>query len=239
MPERVAIITGAGSGIGRATAIMLAREGWSLALVGRRGKELRETAHLCGQGRSLAIEADIAREHAAERIIKGTLDQFGRIDALVNNAGRAPMLPIEEHTPEIIRDVYETNALAPARLIARLWPVFQAQHARGAACRGYIVNVSTLGTLDPFAGFFAYAASKASVNLMAMSCAKEGAPIGVRAFAVAPGAVETDMLRAIIPQSVIPREKTLAPEDVARVIVECLHGSRDGQSGQTITVAAD
>ena len=99
-----------------------------------------------------------------------------------------------------------------------------------------MVNVSSMATQDPFPGFFAYAASKAALNLMARSCATEGREHGIRAFAVAPGAVETDMLRAAFGEDVIPREQTLDPDTVARVIVECVTGERDAQNGDTIPV---
>jgi meso-butanediol dehydrogenase/(S,S)-butanediol dehydrogenase/diacetyl reductase len=237
MNERVVIVTGAGSGIGRATAILLAREGWCVALVGRRRDALERVSRECGSGHSLVVPSDIASEEAAEEIVDATTAAWGRIDAIVNNAGTAPLLPIDAHTPELLREIYEVNALGPARLIARAWPIFQARHARDASWRGCIVNISTMGTLDPFPGFFGYASSKAALNLMAQSCAREGAAIGVRAFAVAPAAVETEMLRAIIPESRLPRECAMPPEDVARVIAQCIRGERDAKNGNTIPIS--
>jgi NAD(P)-dependent dehydrogenase (short-subunit alcohol dehydrogenase family) len=224
----VAIITGAGSGIGRAAARLLAQKGYDLALVGRRAEPLRETASLAGRG--LVVEADITDAAACQRVISTTEEAFGRIDALVNNAGAAPLAPIEKSTPSLIREAFDINALGPAFLIYFAWPVFARQK------RGCIVNISTMGTIDPFQGFFAYAAAKASVNLMARSCAKEGKAKGIRAFAIAPGAVETAMLRSNFPERMLPASKTLPPEGVAQVILDCLEGRRDAENGGVIVL---
>lgn len=256
MEKRVALITGAGSGIGRATAVALAAAGWHVALVGRRRGALEETAAAADdaslsplpalsplpprESRVLVITGDVSIADVATAAVEETVARFGRLDAVVNNAGSAPLATIDQTTPEMLRECFAVNALAPGYVIAAAWAVFSRQAqvagARGESPRATVVNVSSMATRDPFAGFFAYAAAKASVNLMAQSCAKEGAAIGVRAFAVAPGAVETPMLRANFGEEVIPREKTLAPEEVARVIVSCIAGERDAENGGVIWV---
>jgi NAD(P)-dependent dehydrogenase (short-subunit alcohol dehydrogenase family) len=229
----VAIVTGAGSGIGRETAVQLAHRGWRLGLVGRREEPLLETAALLVEGaRSMVIAADVGVADQAGAMVDAVVARFGRLDALVNNAGFAPVTPIARNTPSLIDEVYRVNALGPAYAIVRAWPVFVRQRS------GCVVNVSTIGTIDPFPGFFAYAAAKAAVNLMARSCAVEGRSVGVRAFAVAPGAVETPMLRANFPESAIPRSACLAPADVARLIVACIGGEHDRRNGETITITA-
>jgi 3-oxoacyl-[acyl-carrier protein] reductase len=210
---------------------MLSELGWRVALVGRREAALNETGSLL-KAPWLAIVADVGDAAQIAGAVRRAVETWGRLDALINNAGVAPMLAIEQTTPAVIDETYRINAIGPSYAIAAAWPVFLRQRS------GRIVNVSTMGTLDPFAGFFAYAASKAAVNSMARSCAKEGRGHGIYAFAVAPGAVETPMLRAIFSESVLPRARCLAPEDVARVIVECATGRRDGQSGETIVLAS-
>ena len=221
-----AIITGAGSGIGRAAAIMLAQRGYSLALVGRRESHLLETEALTG--RAMILTADISDANDCQTVISRTETTFGRIDVLVNNAGLAPMMSVEKSGPAVIDEVFGVNALGPAYLIHAAWPIFLRQK------RGCIVNVSSMSSIDPFTGLFAYAAAKASVNLMALSCAKEGKEHGIRAFSVAPGAVETSMLRKIVSEKDLPRSRTLTPETVAEVIVECIEGKRDSENGKTI-----
>lgn len=227
----VAIVTGAGTGIGRATALMLADRGYRLTLVGRRPDKLLEVSRTIGEKRCLVIPADIGEATACEQIVGRTQRQFGRLDVLINNAGFAPLMAIDHTTPAIIDEIFRVNALGAAYLIHYAWPIFLEQG------RGRIVNISTMGTVDPFAGFFGYAAAKASMNLMAKSCAKEGRLVDIKAFAIAPGAVETEMLRANFSEEKLPRNKTLPPERIATVVLECLEGKRDSENGKTITIA--
>lgn len=217
---------------------MLARDGYQVVLAGRTEAPLRrvadEIAGLTGGAtRALAVPTDVARPEQVERLIKSAEHEFGRLDALVNNAGRGDLLPIDKSDLAIIRGSFDTNAVGPALAIHLAWPIFKRRKS------GCIVNVSTAGTADPFEGFFAYAASKASVNLMAKSCAKEGKAIGVRAFSVAPGAVETPLLRSIFSDKMLPASACMAPEDVAGIIVDCIAGRRDGDNGKTIFVVRD
>lgn len=225
----VALITGASSGIGRAVAELLAEAGYALALVGRRAEPLEATGATLGVP-WLALPADVGDPGKASAIVDRAVERFGRLDAVINNAGLATLLPIDKHDAAGIERSFRVNAIGPAITIARAWPTFARQR------RGCVVNVSTMGTSDPFPGFFGYAASKASVNLMAQSCAKEGVRLGVRAFAVAPGAVETPMLRSLFNEKAIPPTACLAPHDVARVVVDCVLGRRDDENGRTIFV---
>lgn len=229
----VALITGAGSGIGRALAVLLSRNGYNLALVGRRIKPLESTAALLSSPcRTIVVSADIADLAQAGAIISETIGRLGRLDVLVSNAGIAPIVPIDRTTPALLHDVYNTNALGPASLIAAAWPIFTS------ACAGRIICTSTLGTRDPFPGFFAYAAAKSAVNSMIRSCAREGKRFNIKAFAIAPGAVETEMLRANFSEKLIPPAAALAPETVAQLMADCIAGTHDDRNGQTIYISA-
>jgi meso-butanediol dehydrogenase/(S,S)-butanediol dehydrogenase/diacetyl reductase len=235
--DLVALVTGAGSGIGQAIAIILAENGYDLTLVGRKAKRLLDTASLLPErAEHIEVLTDVGYASQVSQMIAQTIAHFGRLDVLVNNAGFAPSLPIEQTSPEIIEEVYRVNALGPAYAIAKAWPIFARQY-QSEKRGGCIINISTMGTIDPFPGFFAYAAAKASVNLMVKSCANEGKDIGVRAFAIAPGAVETQMLRATFSQSEISPAECLLPSDIARIVIECVSGRRDNQNGETILVS--
>jgi len=223
----VVVITGAGSGVGRAAALSLSKRGRRLVLVGRRPEPLEETRKML-EADSLVVAADAADPASIERIVDEAVGRFGGVDAYVGCAGAAPLAPIEKTTPALLDEVYRSNTFGPALLIARLWPGMTARR------RGVIVLVSSMATADPFPGFFVYAGAKAACNLMVRSCAKEGRRFGVRAFAVAPGAVETAMLRENFTTAQIPERKCLSPEAVADVIAACIAGERDAENGSTI-----
>ena len=237
---RVAIVTGAGSGIGRATAEMLGECGLSVVLVGRRREPLEATAELV-KGETLVLPADLGTAAGVGNVVEGTLGAFGRIDVLINNAGAAPCKPFAEFGWEELEKLYRLNSIGPMALISAAWPVFAEQHA-GRSQRSdssevaRVVNVSSMATVDPFPGLSAYAASKAAVNLLTRACASEGAEAGIKAFAVAPGAVETEMLRSIADEEMLPRDKVLSPRQVASVIVACACGERDEENGSVILV---
>lgn len=229
----VAIITGAGTGIGLATARRLHAAGYALILASRNAEALdRAAAELREQGKPpvACMATDVSKYADVKRLVQAAHQRFARLDVLINNAGLARVIPIGQNTEADIRTIHSTNALGPAYAITLAWPLFESQ---GGGC---IINVSTIGTADPFPGFFAYAAAKSAVNSMVRSCAKEGARIGVRAFSIAPGAVETGMLRGLFSDQVLPPAACLHPDEVARIIADCIMGRRDADNGRTIFI---
>ena len=227
----VALVTGASSGIGLATAKLLSEQGYHVVLAARSTEKLQAAAQSI-PGETTVAPLDIADQTQCRALIDRIADELGRLDVLINNAGYAPLLPIDRTDDATIEQAYRVNAIGPASLIAHAWPIFRTQNS------GCIVNISTMGTDNPFPGFFAYASSKASVNLLARSCAKEGAEHNIRAFAVAPGAVETPMLRALFDTEQLPEEACLAPEDIAEVVVACVAGEMDEKNGEVIWVSS-
>lgn len=243
----VGLITGAGSGIGRAIAANLAAKGWRIMAVGRHEGTLRQTLELCtklGGPGGLVYTCDVGDADQGRTAVATAFSRFGRLDALINNAGAAPKVSAAEHTKEHIAQAFAVNAIGPANMIAEALARWSKGEAPGlgpdAAQRPRswlgpaIVNVSSLAAADPFPGFFAYGASKAAVNLLTRAAHNEYAPVGLRAFAVAPGAVETPLLRSIIPAAVLPASRCLAPEVVASVVVECVLGQRESSRGEVI-----
>lgn len=226
MDQPAAIVTGAGRGIGRATAEELARLGYRLTLMGRSEASLQETAGIIGG--ATVIVGDVARPEDVRRAVQQTLDAYGRIDALVNNAGYAPVRTIEQMTIETWREVMDTNLSAAFYFCKAVWPAFKRQNA------GVIVNLSSAAARDPFAGLAAYGAAKAGLNLLGLALAREGEAIGVRIHTIAPSAVETEMFRGILSANQYPTEKTLLPAEVARVIGQCVTGELRHTSGEVI-----
>lgn len=230
---QVAIITGAGSGIGRATAGLLGTAGFRLALVGRTQSTLQQTMDsMTTRGleasRVLIVPADVSRQVDAHRVIDQTMDHWGRIDVLINNAALLHTGPITQISPQVLERTFAVNFFGPMHLIARAWPVFQRQRS------GCVVNISSMSTVDPFPGLSAYAASKCALESLARSIRCEDQSHAIRAFNIAPGAVETDMLRSFVPASHLPPSGTLDPRDVAKVILECVQGLRDSEQRRTI-----
>ncbi len=229
--QPVAVLTGAGSGIGRSVAIMLGDRGWRLVLAGRREDALRETGGLLAGGegeRWVAVSADVSKTEDCERLIRVARERFGRLDGLVNNAGYAPLRAMGEIGADEIERIYRVNTVGPTHLVRAAW----ADLARGKTPR--VVSVSSIASRDPFPGLGVYGGAKAALNLLAYAWTREGESIGLRAFCVAPGGVETAMLRAIVSEADMPGDRCLTPEDVAGVIVACLVGERDEDAGRTI-----
>lgn len=228
MPNNVCIITGAGRGIGRATAVELDRLGWRLVLVSRSHDELKTTAALCRQ--AVTLVADVTQSGDVQGIIDSAIVEYGRIDAAVHCAGLAPNVPIATMTDAQFADSIQTNLAHIFYMTRALWPQFKRQKG------GCIVNISSLASRDPFNGFGAYAAAKAGVNLFSLVAAREGKEHNIRVHVVAPGAVETKMLRDFCPESVIPKDQTLSPETVAKVIAQLVAGDLTCTSGEVIYV---
>ncbi|HZL38369.1 MAG TPA: SDR family oxidoreductase [Tepidisphaeraceae bacterium] len=224
-----AILTGAGRGIGRATAVRLAKLGYRLALLARSQHELEETARVCGGG--LVIPTEVTDPEAVERAVAQTLGAFGRIDAAIHCAGVAPARPIFEMSIDEWRAVIDTNLSAAFYLCRSVWPIFARQGG------GVIVNISSHAARDPFPGFAAYGAAKAGVNLFGLSAAREGQSIGVRVHTIAPAAVETAMFRQLLSHEQYPTAKTLSPDDVAKVIEQCVTGELRYTSGEVVYIA--
>ncbi len=230
MPDttKAAIVTGGTAGIGLATAKVLIERGWRVLIVGRDPKRLGEALDTLG-GHARGCSADVSKPDGPGAIVAACVKSFGGIDALINNAGIAPLVPLSQHTPGLIDQCFATNAIGPAKLILASWPYL-------STAKGRIVNVSSMATRDPYPGFFAYASSKAGVELMVKSIATEGRAAGVRAFAVAPGATETAMFRALFDESAVPSSDVLAPETVATIIADCATGLRDEDNGTAIEI---
>jgi NAD(P)-dependent dehydrogenase (short-subunit alcohol dehydrogenase family) len=219
---RNALITGGGTGIGRATAVALARQGYRVAVAGRRREPLDETVALLGDG--VAIAGDHAVEQDAERMVAATVDAFGSIDVLVNNAGAIRRnVPVHELAAERWDEQIALNLRGPF-LVAR--SALRAMLERPQEDRA-IVNVSSTLAHTASPGVAAYAAAKGGVIALTRAISVEYGAHGIRCNCVCPHIVptalaETDRpdweeLRRELPAS-YPLGRIGAPEDVAEAI---------------------
>ncbi len=232
MSQPVALITGASRGIGRATAIALSQAGYRLALVARGRADLDQTARLAAATDALLLPADVTDPTQVRTIIQETAARFGRLDAVINIAGLAPVRRIEEMSVEEWRAVIDTNLSAVFYVTKYAWPHLRVSAAQGG--HAAIVNVSSLASRDPFAGFAAYGAAKAGLNIFDLVAAREGQADGIAVHTIAPGAVETEMFRQLMTPEQYPTEKTLRPDEVADVIAQCVTGQLRHTRGEVI-----
>jgi NAD(P)-dependent dehydrogenase (short-subunit alcohol dehydrogenase family) len=230
---KTALVTGAGRGIGRAIAHRLGIVGANVAVTSRTSDQLEQTRRLIEMegARSLAIPADVSQVADVERVIAETESLFGGVDILVNNAGTAPLATIDQMEPDVFDRIIATNVRTVYLCSRGVWPLMQE---RGG---GAIVNISSISAYDPFPGFAAYGAAKAFVVAFTNSLAVEGKEHGIRVYGVAPGAVETQMLRSAFPT--FPDDKVLEPDDVAALVVTMLSPACRYSSGQTIIIRKD
>lgn len=227
--QPVAIVTGAGSGIGRVVAVGLGTQGYRVVLVGRRVEQLEQTGDLLdGQGAEwLVIAGDVALTRDRETICSQTLTRFGQVDVIVNNAGLGTCKKLGELSELEVSDLFAVNAIGPIELVRLVLPELIESN-------GCVVNVASMAIVDPFVGLGIYGCAKAALDGLTRSLHNEYGVRGVRAFTVAPGAVETEMLRSIVAVDILPTEQTLSPEKVAAKVISCINGEIEESSGSTI-----
>lgn len=240
---KTAIVTGATSGIGRATAEAFGRAGAAVVLVGRNQQALEDvTAVVSAAGTRVAsCRADVRDREAADRIIAAALELSGAVDVLVNAAGVIASGTLEATTDDVWDSMLAVNVTGPFRLMRAAAPHLKP---RG----GSIVNVSSVNGLRSFPGVLAYCVSKAAVDHLTRCAAIELAPLGVRVNAVNPGVTVTNLHRrsgmdetqyaAFLERSkqTHPLGRPGRPEDVAELILFLASDAASWMTGETIPV---
>jgi NAD(P)-dependent dehydrogenase (short-subunit alcohol dehydrogenase family) len=237
----VVLITGALSGIGRATAFAFANEGSRLVVSGRREKEgLALAAELRGIGTAAEfIRADVRRDEDVKYLVEQTVTKFGRLDIAINNAGtEGKPGPVTDQTPESYAATFDTNVLG---VLLSMKHELLVMKARG---HGNIINVSSTLGITGGAGASVYSASKHAVEGLTKSAALEVASTGIRINAVAPGPIDTDMLTRFAgnadskdrSKAKVPAQRFGRPEEVANAIVFLASDKSPFLIGQSIVI---
>lgn len=207
LKDKVAVVTGAGRGIGKAIALAFAREGADVVVVSRTPSEVKETAAQIGAlGRhALALRVDVSRVQDVENMVASATEEFGRIDVLVNNAGiLGPVGPLVENDVKHWIETIKVNLIGTFLCCKAVLPVMIAQR------KGKIINLSGGGAAYPNPRFSAYATSKAAVVRLTDTLAEELTEFNIQVNAIAPGAINTGIQEEILAAGEVAGEKTLA-----------------------------
>ncbi|MBY8868368.1 SDR family oxidoreductase [Streptomyces sennicomposti] len=218
---RVAVVTGAGSGIGRAVAVELLRGGWSVALAGRRTETLEETAALVPSAPSLAVRADVAREEDVTALFAAVVDRFGRVDLLFNNAGTFGPggVPVEELSYDAWKHVVDTNLNGAFLCAQAAYRRMKEQDPQG----GRIINNGSISAHTPRPHSAPYTATKHALTGLTKALSLDGRPYRIAVGQIDIGNAATDMT-ARMEKGVLQANGEVVPEpvmdvaDVARTV---------------------
>ncbi len=217
---RIAIVTGAGSGVGRAAALALAADGWSVALAGRRKDQLDETAGLAKGATTLVVPTDVTDPASVEALFAEVEARFGRLDLLFNNAGvGAPAVPLEDLPLAEWRKVVETNLNGMFYCIQQAFRIMKDQDPRG----GRIINNGSISAYAPRPNSIAYTSTKHSVTGLTRSASLDGRKYDIAVGQIDIGNAETPMASRMkdgVPQAdgSIRPEPLMPVESVGRAV---------------------
>ena len=233
--RKTVLITGASRGIGAAAARAFVADGAQVALLARSREALTDLVGELGP-QALAIPCDVSRYWEVEAAVKATVEAFGALDVLINNAGViAPIAPFGETDPEAWAKTQEINVNGVYHGMRAAWPVMTA------AGGGTILTVSSGAASRPLEGWSAYCASKAAAAMLTRSADLEGRALGIRAIGLSPGTVDTEMQGEIRSSGIGPlaqmeRSEHIPPDWPARALVWLAGPEGDGYLGQEVSL---
>ena len=221
--QKVAIVTGAGTGIGRASALALLRDGYCVALAGRRVEALDGTTAQAGDAaeRAIAVPTDVGDPGSVQTLFARTIETFGRLDVLFNNAGTgSPPVLMEDLTYDQWKSVVDAN-LTGTFLCGREAAALMATKAKGQGDNGVIINIASISKAGNM-GQSNYSATKAGVASLVVCWARELGRYGIRVGGIARGVIETSMTGSMKPEALdrlvqaVPVKRLGAVDEVAR-----------------------
>ncbi|MBI5755657.1 MAG: SDR family oxidoreductase [Nitrospirae bacterium] len=215
LKDKVALVTGGGSGIGLAITTAMLEEGMCVAICGRDSHKIEKAESELKQysSRLMSTPADVAKKTDVDKWVKAATKQFGRIDVLVNNAGVARWSDVENITDEHFDYQLNVNLRGPLYCSQAVIPHMKKH------CSGYIINISSICGKFGFAGTAAYSASKFGLMALSDSLREELEQYNIKVTAICPGYVSTPM----VTDAPVPREQMIQPEDIARAILFLLN----------------
>lgn len=253
--DMTALVTGGTAGIGKAIALSLAREGYSIILSGRRAKgEVKDLLksiediqkERCGKGSCIYVRGDISHVKTRQKLKKAVEGGVSPLKVLVNNAGittkgRKDMLDLNE---EEILDLLKINLVAPFLISSALAPQLSGEESPGDIITpGYIINISSISAYTPSVNRADYCISKAGLSMMTKLFAERLAMKNVRVFEVRPGIIKTDMTNPVrekydtlIDEGLLPIRRWGKPEDVAKAVMGIVSGYHPYSTGGVIDV---
>ena len=218
---RIALVTGAGTGIGRASALALANEGWTVVAAGRRQEPLAETVRLAGGGSHLAVTADVGDPTAVASLFDQVREHHGRLDLLFNNAGQgAPPVPFEDLTYDQWRAVVDVNLTGAFLCTQEAFRIMKAQAPRG----GRIINNGSISAHVPRPFSAPYTATKHGITGLTRSAALDGRAYDIAVGQIDIGNAATEMTERMAagvlqPDGTVRPEPRMNVDDVARAVV--------------------
>jgi 3-oxoacyl-[acyl-carrier protein] reductase len=247
--QRVAIVTGSSRGIGRGIALSLAERGWDIVINYHSNAAAAEEVRLAVQGLgadALLVQADLANLADLSHMVDATLERYGRIDLLVNNAGVGPRQRVDllSTTVESYDEVMATNLRGPFFLTQRVANEMIAQLQAGKISTARIVNIGSISAYTSSPSRAEYCISKAGVGMLTIVFADRLAEYGINVYEIRPGIIATDLTsvvkekydRMIFEEGLTPIRRWGQPEDVAKAVVAVAEGLLPYSTGEVINV---
>lgn len=229
LANKVAVVTGGGTGIGRGAALALANEGCRVVVCGRRLKPLEEVTELISAqgGAAKAIHTDISDHSQVQKMVESILESFGSIDILINNAGVGGGEAIHTHSPQEWDEIMAINLRGPFLVAHAVLPIMRAKHS------GQIINISSESGLEHYPGDGAYGVSKHALNALGEYLQRENQEFGIRVNTICPGMVVSEMT---MNSTGLDHKKCLFPEDIADLIIWLLTRRENIKIGTPILI---